>query len=62
MPSKKQFSAAYVKKMLQLSTLDRLKFWQASYCGPAYWIGYSVARDNGEVHPRWRCCAQFALN
>lgn len=53
---------ALVQSILALDTLDRLKLWQASYTRPHWWIGYSIALDNGDPHPRFRCCAQFNLN
>jgi hypothetical protein len=51
-----------IHMILALDTLDRLKIWSASYCSPQLWVGYGLALDNGDPHPRFRCCAHFSLN
>jgi hypothetical protein len=54
--------AAAIAKIIRLDTLDRLKIWTASYQLPAMWIGYSLALDNGDPHPRFRACVHFNSN
>ena len=54
--------AAWVLSVVRLTTLDRLKLWPVSYHRPTFWVGYGLSHDNGTVHRRFHCRAQFSFN